>query len=266
MTAFTIAEELETVRLEQSGRAMKIVLNRPQTLNAWIPQLGLDLQAALKRCAADDVGAVVISGEGRGFSSGADLGSERAGTSSEVLEGYYHDVILGIRELPKPVIAAVHGAAAGVGCSLALACDLVLMGENAFLLLAFVNIGLVPDGGASLFVPARAGAQRAFEMALLGERIRAPQALEWGLASKVVPDADVAAEAEALVTRLAAGPTQAYGLIKQELNAAIYPTLREQLALEARLQDVAEAGPDHAEGVAAFLEKRAPRFGRTPAA
>jgi 2-(1,2-epoxy-1,2-dihydrophenyl)acetyl-CoA isomerase len=257
---FAVWRELETVRLERDGGAVKVVLNRPKTINAWIPQLGLDLQEALRACEADDVRAVLVKGEGRGFSSGADLGNEKTMKSSEMLSTYYHDVLLGIRALPKPVVAAVHGAAAGVGCSLALSCDLVLMGESAFLLLAFVNIGLVPDGGASAFVPARAGAGRALEMAMLGERIGAAQALHWGLANRVFADDELVDESEALVRRLAAGPTLSYAGIKREINASAYAGLADQLALEARIQDEADASADFAEGVAAFLEKRPPRF------
>jgi 2-(1,2-epoxy-1,2-dihydrophenyl)acetyl-CoA isomerase len=158
------------------------------------------------------------------------------------------------------VVSAVHGAAAGVGCSLALSCDLVMMAESAFLLLAFVNIGLVPDGGASAFVPARAGAARAFEMAMLGERVPAARALEWGLANRVVGDGNLVAESEALLRRLADGPTRAYAGIKRELNAQLYPDLAAQLALEAEIQDEADATGDFREGVAAFLEKRPPKF------
>lgn len=259
-TDFAVWRELETVRLERDGGAVRIVLNRPETINAWIPQVGLDLQEALRACESDDVRAVLIKGEGRGFSSGADLSHEKTMKSSEMLTTYYHDVLLGIRALPKPVIAAVHGAAAGVGCSLALSCDLVLMGESAFLLLAFVNIGLVPDGGASAFVPARAGAGRALEMAMLGERIHASQALDWGLANRVFADGELVAESETLLRRLAAGPTRSYAGIKREINASVYAGLAEQLALEAEIQDEADGSADFAEGVAAFRAKRPPRF------
>jgi 2-(1,2-epoxy-1,2-dihydrophenyl)acetyl-CoA isomerase len=181
-------------------------------------------------------------------------------TSYEILTTHYHDVFLQIRALEKPVIAAVHGAAAGVGCSLALCCDLVLMAESSFLLLAFVNIGLVPDGGASLFVPRRAGGARALEMALLGERVPARKAVEWGIATRVHPDDEHRAESLALLRRLADGPTRAYAGIKRELNATVFAGLAEQLELEARIQDEAERTADHREGVAAFMEKRGPRY------
>jgi 2-(1,2-epoxy-1,2-dihydrophenyl)acetyl-CoA isomerase len=259
-TGFAPWQELETLRLERAGGAARIVLARPETLNAWIPQTGLDLRHALRLCADDSVRAVVIGGDGRGFSSGADLRADHGLTSSELLIGYYHEALLAIRELPKPVVAAVHGAAAGIGCSLALACDLVVMAHSAFLLLAFVNVGLIPDGGASVLVGARAGAGRAAAMAMLGERVGAEQALSWGLANLVVPDDALAGATEELTARLAAGPTTSYALIKQTVNATAYAGLEAAMELEARLQDRAAATGDHREGAAAFLERRSPRF------
>jgi 2-(1,2-epoxy-1,2-dihydrophenyl)acetyl-CoA isomerase len=253
-------ETLETVLLHRAGPAVRITLNRPDRLNAWIPQLGTDLHAALDLCRGDDVRAVLLVGAGRGFSSGADLRSVPDLTASEQLTGYYHEVLLTVRVLPKPVVAAVHGAAAGIGCSLALSADLVLMAQSAFLLLAFVKVGLVPDGGASLLVPARAGGGRALDMALLGERVPAPQALDWGLASRVFADDELTDAAHVLLWQLAQGPTRTYGLIKQELNAVLYPGFAEQLAREARLQDEAAATADFQEGVAAFQERRPTRF------
>jgi 2-(1,2-epoxy-1,2-dihydrophenyl)acetyl-CoA isomerase len=162
--------------------------------------------------------------------------------------------------MPKPVLAAVNGAAAGVGCSLALACDLVVASESAYLLLAFVNLGLVPDGGSSVFVPARAGAGRAAEMALLGERVPAATAHAWGLVDRLVSDESFAEEVDALAERLATGPTRAYAAAKAQLNARVYAGLDEQLELEASLQDELAGSADFGEGVLAFLEKRAPRF------
>jgi 2-(1,2-epoxy-1,2-dihydrophenyl)acetyl-CoA isomerase len=250
----------ETIRFEQAQGVARIVLNRPSTLNAWIPQTGLDLRNALELCRDDSVRALVISGEGRGFSSGADLNAARDMPPSEALDRFYNGVPLAIRALRKPVVASVHGAAAGIGCSLALACDLLLMAESSFLLLAFVNVGLIPDGGASLFVTARAGGGRALAMTLLGERVPARQALDWGLANEVVADDLLAERTEDLVARLAAGPTQAYGLAKTALNETLYAGLAEQLKLEARLQDRAAATADHRSAVEAFLEKRSPAF------
>src|ERR1044072_1152629 len=168
----------EPVKLEVDGGAARIVLNRPDTLNAWNAEFGGALRDALAAAAEDDaVRAIMITGAGRGFSSGADLGEQRAGVDgsppdlSERLRDLYNPIILSVREVPKPVSAAVNGPAAGIGCSLALACDLIVAAESAFFLLAFVNIGLVPDGGSSLLVPSRVGFARAAELAMLGERL-----------------------------------------------------------------------------------------------
>jgi 2-(1,2-epoxy-1,2-dihydrophenyl)acetyl-CoA isomerase len=158
------------------------------------------------------------------------------------------------------VLAAVNGPAAGIGCSLALACDLVVARESAYFLLAFVNIGLIPDGGSSLLVPARVGFARAAEMALLGERVPAPQALEWGLINRVLPDDRFEAEVDALAERLATGPTASYAGSKRELNSWLFERMEEQLALEGTLQRDAATSADFAEGVQAFLERRPPRF------
>jgi 2-(1,2-epoxy-1,2-dihydrophenyl)acetyl-CoA isomerase len=177
-----------------------------------------------------------------------------------VLTQRYHPIIVGIREMPKPVVAAVNGAAAGIGLSLALACDLVTAAESAYFLLAFVNIGLVPDGGSSLLVPARIGFAWAAEMAMLGERIPATQALEWGLINRVWPDGEFAARAGKLASRLAYGPTRSYAGTKRQLNNWLYHRMGEQLELEAQIQQEAAVSADFIEGVLAFTHKRQPRF------
>jgi 2-(1,2-epoxy-1,2-dihydrophenyl)acetyl-CoA isomerase len=243
------------------------VLDRPEALNAWTPELGRELLACVRELADDDgVRAVVVTGAGRAFSSGADLksGITPAEDGTLDLRGPLHDVynpiIATIRRMPKPVIAGVNGPAAGIGASLALACDIVLAAESAYLLLAFVNVGLVPDGGASCLVPARAGFTRAAEMALLGERIPARQAYEWNLVTRVVPDAEFEDALAALATRLADGPTRALAATKRLLNEWLYGTLDRQLALEADLQQDMAGSADFMEGVMAFAEKRPPRF------
>jgi 2-(1,2-epoxy-1,2-dihydrophenyl)acetyl-CoA isomerase len=255
--------DFETVRVTHRGGAATIELSRPEALNAWNTQFGLDLRAAIEQAAEDDdVRAVLITGAGRAFSSGADLKAGFDPTPEghpdvhTALTERYHPIITGIRRMPKPVVAAVNGPAVGIGCSLALASDLVLMGESAYLLLAFVNIGLVPDGGSSLFVPARAGFTRAMEMAMLGERVGAEQAVAWGLANRAIPDASLREEADALVDRLAAGPTRSYAGTKRQLNAWMYGRMDEQLALEADIQQEMAASADFMEGVAAFVQKR----------
>lgn len=255
--------EYETLRLSRAGAAATLTLARPQALNAWDEQLAGELRAAVAELAADDaVRAVVITGEGRAFSAGADVnegfpdGPDGHWDIHTRLVGVHHPIITGIREMPKPVIAAVNGPAAGIGCALALACDLVVAVESSYFMLAFVKIGLAPDGGASAFVAARAGFGRGLEMALLGEAIPARQALEWGLANRVVADGELAGVVEELAARLAAGPTRSYAASKREFNAWAYSQLRVQLALEADEQQLLAASVDNAEGVAAFLEKR----------
>jgi 2-(1,2-epoxy-1,2-dihydrophenyl)acetyl-CoA isomerase len=257
----------ETVKLDITDGAARITLNRPDTLNAWNEQFGRDLLAVVASVADDDaVRAVLITGAGRAFSSGADLREQRAGDDggppdlSERLRELYHPIILGIREMPKPVVAAVNGPAAGIGASLALACDLVVAAESAFFVLAFVNIGLVPDGGSTAILPARVGAGRAFEMALLGERVPAATALDWGLVNRVVPDDELEQSTQELLAKLAAGPTRAYASGKRLLNRSLYPGLAEQLEAEAEAQLEQGRTTDFIEGVLAFAEKRPPNF------
>ncbi len=263
------AAQLETVNLSVSDGVATIELNRPQTLNAWNHQLGEDLRAAVGSVRDDDaVRAVLITGAGRGFSSGADLKDVSGGETTadgrpdvyKTLTERYHPIMVGIRQMPKPVVAAVNGPAVGIGCSLALCSDLIVAAESAYFLLAFVNIGLVPDGGSSLFVPTRVGMARAIELAMLGERLPARQALEWGLINRVVPDEQLAEEAGALVARLAAGPTRSYAGTKRQLNNWLYARMDEQLELEAQIQREMAGSDDFVEGALAFVQKRQARF------
>jgi 2-(1,2-epoxy-1,2-dihydrophenyl)acetyl-CoA isomerase len=261
---------MPSVNLHRDGAAATIELNRPDALNAWDDAMGAELLEAVRAVAQDDeVRAVVVTGAGRAFSSGADLRdvSSRARTPEghvdlrSLLDERYHPIITTIRTMPKPVLAAVNGPAVGIGLSLALAADLIVAAESAYFLLAFVNIGLVPDGGSSLFVPTRVGLARAAEMAMLGERVSAAQALEWGLINRVVPDDRFADEVAALRDRLAGGPTRSYAGTKRQLNHWLYTRMDEQLALEADVQQEMAASGDFAEGVAAFIEKRKAAFG-----
>jgi 2-(1,2-epoxy-1,2-dihydrophenyl)acetyl-CoA isomerase len=260
----------QTVNLRRDGAAATIELNRPDALNAWNGPLGSELLAAVREVADDDsVRAVVVTGAGRAFSSGADL-KDVSGREERTADGHpnlhkvlterYHPIITGLREMPKPVLAAVNGPAVGIGLSLALAADLVVAAESAYFVLAFVNIGLVPDGGSSLLVPSRVGFARAMEMAMLGERVPAAQALQWGLVNRVVADDAFAAEVAALRDRLAAGPTRSYAGAKRQLNAWLYARMAEQLELEADVQQEMAGSPDFYEGVAAFIEKRPAAF------
>jgi 2-(1,2-epoxy-1,2-dihydrophenyl)acetyl-CoA isomerase len=257
----------DTVIWEQSEGVGRLTLNRPQSLNAWTAQFGEELMRVIEGEAADpSVRAVLVTGAGRGFSSGADLkaGFDPADDGKpdvrKELHGIYHPVIRGVRLLEKPVVAAVNGPAVGIGASLAFACDLVLAAESAYFGLAFVNVGLMPDGGSTLFVPAAVGKARAFQMALLGERVPAEKALDWGLVNFVHPDDRLGEEADALVGRLATGPTRSYASSKKALNRMLYPDMDAQLDLEADLQHELARTDDFTEGVAAFVEKREPAF------
>jgi 2-(1,2-epoxy-1,2-dihydrophenyl)acetyl-CoA isomerase len=258
----------ETLIWEQDGGVGRLTLNRPDTLNAWIHQFGVELNDVLGGPAADEsVRALLITGAGRGFSSGADL---RAGFDPHPDDGrpdvkkelheLYHPAIATVRRIEKPVVAAVNGPAVGIGASLAFACDLILAAESAYFGLAFVNIGLMPDGGSTFLVPAAVGKARAFQMALLGERVPAPQALDWGLVNFVHPDDRLMDEANALVAKLAAGPTRSYASSKKALNNVLYPNMDEQLELEAELQHQMARTDDFIEGVTAFVEKREAQF------
>jgi 2-(1,2-epoxy-1,2-dihydrophenyl)acetyl-CoA isomerase len=262
------AREYETVLLYRTGAAAKIVLNRPERMNAWSTAMSRDLLEVLRDLAGDDeVRAVLLTGAGRAFCSGADLKDAMASTSGggaidtdSILRDWYHPIVTTIREMPKPVISAVNGAAAGAGLSLALSADLVVAKESAYFLLAFVNIGLVPDGGGSLFVPARIGFARFAEMAMLGEKVPAPKAEDIGLINACWPEEEFEKNAEALLTRLSNGPTRSYAGTKRELNHLLYARMAEQLELEASIQGELAKSKDCAEGIAAFLEKRPVRF------
>lgn len=267
MSDYELVHAFETVNFQRAGGVARIELNRPERMNAWDAQLSRDLLDAFERVKQDEtLRAALVTGAGRGFCSGADLAAGFEPTPAghpdllTSLRERYHPVITAIRALPKPVVAAVNGGAVGVGCSLALACDLVLSGESGYFLLAFVNIGLVPDGGSSAFIPNRIGLARATEMAMLGERVHGQQAFEWGLVNAVHPDDELQAAADALAARLAAGPTLSYAGAKRQLNAWCLAGLDDQLELEAKIQQEQAQTADFIEGVTAFLSKRTAAF------
>jgi 2-(1,2-epoxy-1,2-dihydrophenyl)acetyl-CoA isomerase len=261
------ATGLETVDLTLRDGVAWITLNRPDALNAWNSQFGEELNATVRAATeSDEARAIVITGAGRAFSSGADLkaGFEpMASGHPDVhtrLTQVYHPIMTMIRHAPKPVIAAVNGPAVGIGCSLALCCDIIVAAESAYFLLAFVNIGLVPDGGSSVFVPARAGFTRAAEMALLGEKVPAAKAEQWNLVNKVVSDDEFPGVVEAMATRFASGPTKSFAGSKRQINRWLFGAMEDQLRLESDIQQEMAVSPDFVEGVMAFVEKREPRF------
>lgn len=254
----------ETIAVTQAAGVATIALNRPDRLNALSLQLIGELTDAVRAAAADPaVRCLVVTGSGRAFSSGADLSGRGSGGTYDpraTLRNHYNPLMELLTGIDKPVISAVNGPCAGAGVGIALAADFVLAAQSAYFLLAFVNIGLVPDAGSTWTVPRLVGRQRALAMSLLGERLAAAKAAEWGLIWEAVPDDELAARTTALAERLATGPTQAYGLIRRALRASEANDLSQQLALEADLQAVAARSPDHVEGVKAFLEKRPARF------
>jgi 2-(1,2-epoxy-1,2-dihydrophenyl)acetyl-CoA isomerase len=251
--------------LYESAQAIAtITLNRPDVLNALDDTLIRALRDAVERAAGDDtVRAVLLTGAGRAFSSGADLASVPPSPSldlGQLLRERYHPVILAMRSMPKPIVCAVNGPAAGAGMSIALAGDIVLAARSAYFVQAFSKIGLVPDAGSTWFLPRYAGDVRARAMALLAERIDAPTAERFGLVWQVLDDEQLLPQARQLAARLAAQPTRACALIKQALNDSFGRDLPAQLELEATLQTQAGRTEDFAEGVAAFLQRRAPAF------
>jgi 2-(1,2-epoxy-1,2-dihydrophenyl)acetyl-CoA isomerase len=251
----------DLVTVETSGGICRITLNRPAVMNALNRELRQALTAALRAGCSSRV--IVLTGAGRGFCSGQDLtdaeGLDEAGFEA-TLNDEYVPMIRAIVDAPVPVIAAVNGVAAGAGANLALACDLVIAAESAVFIQAFARIGLIPDAGGTSFLPRRVGLQRAMGAALLAEPVTARQAEAWGMIWEAVPDDRFAEVVSARAERLASGPTGAYAALKQALRGAFDQPLEAQLALEARLQGVCGASSDFREGVAAFQEKRPPRF------
>ena len=251
----------ELVRVDVDGGVHRITLNRPEVMNALNRDLRHDLTAAL--LAGHSARVIVVTGAGRGFCSGQDLG-DATGLDSvgfeATLNNEYVPMIRAITDAPVPVIAAVNGVAAGAGANLALACDLVIAAESAVFIQAFTRIGLIPDAGGTSFLPRRVGLQRAMGAALLAEPVSARLAESWGMIWEAVPDARFADVVSARAAKLAAGPTGAYAALKQALRGAFDQPLEAQLAVEAQLQGSCGASGDFREGVAAFLEKRPPRF------
>jgi 2-(1,2-epoxy-1,2-dihydrophenyl)acetyl-CoA isomerase len=251
-----------TVDVERSGAVATIRLNRPSSANALTRASRAELARALRDAVRDpEVRCVVLAGAGRTFCAGQDL-REEGGLDdvAAVIRDGYAPIIRAITGSPKPVLAAINGAAAGAGAALALACDMRVMADDASIVLAFSSIALVPDSGASWFLSRQLGYQRAFELCATGRRVPADEALALGLCERVVPVAELATEVAELAQSLAARPPLALGWTKRLLRRALDADLDEVLELEAQLQRAAIATADHREGVEAFLEKRAPRF------
>jgi 2-(1,2-epoxy-1,2-dihydrophenyl)acetyl-CoA isomerase len=252
------------LRVEVDGPVATLTLDRPEALNALTVPVKVALREALERFAADrSVRAVILTGAGRAFCAGQDL-AEREEPDAAPLEvevrERYNPIIRAIRSMGQPVIAAVNGVAAGAGASLAFACDLRIAAEEARFVLAFGRIGLVPDSGATWFLPRLVGSAKAAQLALVGEPVDAPEALRIGLVSKVVPGDQLLAEARTLAAKLAEAAPLALALTKEALQRSATIDLDEALEGEAKLQGIAGASADHAEGLAAFREKRSPRF------
>jgi 2-(1,2-epoxy-1,2-dihydrophenyl)acetyl-CoA isomerase len=265
-----VTSRYETIRLSVDATVATITLNRPERLNAAPPAMFDEIRAAFDELPGLGARALILTGEGRAFCSGADLAgrgdlqsaqpnaviASRGEGAYRALTEHYAPTMIALSRLGIPVIAAVNGVAAGIGCSLALAADLVIAARSAYFLEAFVNIGLVPDGGASWMLTRLVGKARAVEMMMLGERIPAEKAESWGLIYKAVDDADLSAQANALAQRLAAGPTRALGLMRQGIARALEQTYGEALAMEASHQMIAANTADAREGPTAFLERR----------
>lgn len=255
----------QTITVEVADKVATITLNRPERMNAC----SLDMAGEINDALSADLGdarCLIITGAGRGFCSGADLSArgERSISGGEgsyvALTRHYNPLMMNLARLNIPVITAVNGAAAGVGCSIGLCGDFVLAGKSGYFLQAFVNIGLVPDGGASWMLPRLIGKARATEMMMLGERVSGEKAAEWGMIYKCVEDDQLMAEARALATRLANGPTVAYATMRKNILVALENSYSEQLLAEAEGQRIAGSSADAMEGGLAFMEKRKPNF------
>ncbi len=255
-----------SILVEQRAGYRVITLNRPDKLNAFNEAMHQDLRKAIEDAETDEpCRALLITGAGRGFCTGQDL-TDRLAKSGETivlggtLEAHYNPLIRKLRNLPFPVVAAVNGVAAGAGCNIALACDIVLAARSANFIQSFARVGLVPDSGGTWFLPRLVGEARARGLALLAEPLPAEKAEQWGLIWKCVDDAALAGEAQKLCEHFAAAPTQGLALIKRALNASATNTLDAQLDLERDFQRAASLTPDYAEGVRAFMEKRKANF------
>ena len=256
--------DYQNILFDQADGIARITLNRPDRLNSFTTAMHAELRDALGRAGGARV--LVLTGAGRGFCAGQDLSDRAVAADAErpdlgaSIEHNYRPLVLALRALPMPVICAVNGVAAGAGANIALACDIVLAARSASFIQAFCKIGLVPDSGGTYFLPRLVGTARAMGLALLGDKLSAEQAEAWGLIWKCVDDDRLAAETDQLARHFAAAPTRGLALTKRALYAAAHNTLESQLDLERDCQRELGYSEDYREGVAAFMEKRAPRF------
>ena len=250
----------ETIKFEIDQGVAKITLNRPKKMNTFNNKMFDELREITPKLESEEVRAVLITGEGRAFGAGADLSDDGGLDVRDTLEKNYNPLIRFLTSLPKPVISAVNGPAAGASVSLALAADICLAAKSSYFLQAFCHIGLVPDAGGTFFLPRKVGATKAMGMALLGDKIPAEEAEDMGLIWKVCEDDQLMTEANELAARLANGPTKGLGMIKKAIRAGVTNTLDQQLDLEVDLQEAASNTDDFKEGVMAFAQKRAPNF------
>jgi 2-(1,2-epoxy-1,2-dihydrophenyl)acetyl-CoA isomerase len=256
--------EYKFLKYKLANNVATITLNRPDVFNALNDEITYELQDALKAVAKDDnVRVVVLTGEGKAFCSGQDLkaaSGQQKRSFMESLHKRYNPIIRAMRTLPKPIVGRLNGVAAGAGCSLALACDILVASEDATLIEVFINIGLVPDSGSSYFLPRLVGMSKAFELCSMGSRVKAAEACTLGLVSKVVPADQLDAAVSQYTDYYATAPTRSIGLIKKMLNKSATATLEDMLDYEAYCQEIAGTSADYQEGVTAFLEKRKPAF------
>ena len=259
--------EYKFIRYEIENSVAKITLNRPDVLNSFNKAMALELQEILDQCAKDNhVRAIYITGEGRAFCAGQDLAEVIPSEGAEpidlgdIVKNHYNPIIKKLRNIEKPVICAVNGVAAGAGANLALACDIVFAGESASFIQSFSKIGLIPDSGGTFFLPRIVGLPRATAMMMLGDKIKAGQALEFGMIYKVCEDDKLQEEALSIAKQLATQPTRGFGLTKRGLNKSLFNDLESQLDFEEDLQRQAGNTYDYNEGVKAFIDKRKPEF------
>lgn len=260
----------DTILTDDRGGWTQITLNRPERLNSFNDEMHRGLRAALEAARDGGARAVLLTGAGRGFCAGQDLGDRDPAKMdgppdlSRTLTEFYNPLVLLIRSLEMPVICAVNGVAAGAGANLAFACDITIAAESAKFIQSFANVGLSPDAGGTFWLTRRLGEARAKALAMTAETLPAQRAADWGLIWKAVPDAALMDEARSLSARLAEGPTFGFAMQKRAIHAAATNSLEDQLALEAETQRALGRSPDYAEGVSAFLNKRKPAFRGTP--